>query len=260
MKKYLKYFIVLLFILCSFYVTEKSAIFLRSKDPIMQSIKEYSNEYNVDAVNAQIDDSYIVPGMYGKRINEIKSLMNMKSNNGTFNSLFLETNKIKPDISLEDNKDKIISKGNPNKKAVSFILENDESNIITYLVSNNISASILVKKESVNKNPKFEQINNDFEEYQSVERILNKDKINTNICLIGRNNKDFCIRNKKYLVEPNLVFNSTNMLAIKNNISSGDIVLIKDNVLIDDVAYIIDYIKSKGLSIVKLSELISENA
>ena len=109
--------------------------------------------------------------MYGKRINEVKSLMNMKSN-GVFNSLFLETNKIKPEISLEDNKDKIINRGNPNKKEIAFILENDESNIITYLISNNINSSILVNKDSINTNPKFEQINNDFNNYQEVERLL----------------------------------------------------------------------------------------
>ena len=257
MKKYLKYLLLTAFILSSFYFTEKGAIMVRSKDPLMQSIIEYSKTHNVDAVNAVINDSYIIPGLYGKRINEIKSLMKMKGD-GVFNSIFLVTDNVKPDISLEKNKDKIINKGNPAKMSISFLLQNDESNILTYLVTNKIDASILVDEKSVNQNPFFEQINNDFGNYQNVEKILNKFKINTNICIVGKNNKEFCQRNKKYLVEPTMVLSSSNLLKIKNKIKSGDIILIKDNVTIDDISYLINYIKNKNISIVKLSELIAE--
>ena len=257
MKKYLKYLIISLVIIASFYITEKSALFLREKDPILQTIKEYSNSYNTQAIDAKIDNDYIIPGMVGKRINEIKSLMKMKSLK-TFNSLFLATDDIKPNISIEDNKDKIINKGNEKKGAISLILENDESNAITYLVSEKIMASILVDKSSINHS-KFEQINNDFENYDYVEKILNKEKKNTNICLINRTNKNFCIRHKKYLIEPTYVLSSSNLVIIKNKITSGDIILIKDNVSVDDISYLINYIKSKNIKIIKLSELISEN-
>ncbi|MBR1416920.1 MAG: hypothetical protein IJ572_03795 [Bacilli bacterium] len=257
MKKCLKYIVLFSIVLFSFYLTERQAILNRSEDPIMKSILDCKDTYNSDAVNASIDDSHIIPGLYGKRINEIKSLMRMKSG-GAFNSLFLVTDYIKPDVSLEDNKDKIINKGNSSKKAISIILENDESNIVTYLISENIKADILVTKQSVNSNLKFEQINNDFNNYHDVEKILNKSKINKNICIIGRSNKEFCQRNKKYLIEPTYVFSSNNLLSIKNKISSGDIILVKDSVSIDDISYIIKYIKTKGLSIIYLSELISE--
>ena len=255
--KYFKYLLMIILILVSFYLTEKSALFLRGKDPIMQTIKEYSKDYNTDAIDAKIDNNYIIPGMYGRRVNEIKSLMKMKSLK-TFNSLFLKTDKVKPNISIDNNKDKIINRGNQKKNSISFILENDESNIITYLVSEKIEASILVDKISVNNN-NFEQINNDFSNYEYVEKILNKDKNNTNICIINRTNKNFCIRHKKYLVEPTYVLTSTNLVVIKNKITSGDIILIKDSVSIDDISYLINYIKSKNLNIVKLSKLISES-
>ena len=255
--KYFKYLLMIILILVSFYLTEKSALFLRGKDPIMQTIKEYSKDYNTDAIDAKIDNNYIIPGMYGRRVNEIKSLMKMKSLK-TFNSLFLKTDKVKPNISIDNNKDKIINRGNQKKNSISFILENDESNIITYLVIEKIEASILVDKISVNNN-NFEQINNDFSNYEYVEKILNKDKNNTNICIINRTNKNFCIRHKKYLVEPTYVLTSTNLVVIKNKITSGDIILIKDSVSIDDISYLINYIKSKNLNIVKLSKLISES-
>jgi len=244
-----------LILMFSFYFTHRSALLLRNNDPIMQNIMEYSKEMNVNYVNAQIDDNYIIPGLYGKKINELKSLMKMKSER-VFNSLFLVTDYIKPQISLDDHKDKVISKGNVSKNAISLILENDESNYITYLKSNNIEADLLVKKETVNYNDYFEQINNDFNNYSEVEKKLGKQ--NTNLCLLSRNNKDFCIRNKKYLIEPTYTFTSSNLIAVKNKISSGDIILVKDSVTSDDMSYLIEYIKSRGLNIIKLSKLISE--
>ena len=254
--KYIKYIFIVIIILVSFYVTEQSALFLRSKDPIMQTIKEYSKDYNTDSVDAIIDDNYITPGLYGKRVNEIKSLMKMKSLK-TFNSIFLKTDFIKPNISIEDNKDKIINKGNEKKNSISLVLESDISNIISYLNNEKIDVSILVNNASIN-NTEFEQINNDFDNYDKVEKILNKSKTNTNICLLNRNNKNYCIRHKKYLVEPTYILTSSNLVMIKNNITSGSIILVKDNVSIDDLSYLINYIRSKNLKIVKLSELISE--
>lgn len=257
MKQYIKYLFLFVIITSSFYITEKTAILNRSNDPILKAIIDYSKDYNYEAVNAEINDNYITPGLYGKRVNEVKSLMKMKSD-GVFNSIFLSFDDIKPEISLSNNKDKIINRGNKNKNAISFILENDETNVVTYLISNKINSDILVNKSSINQNKFFEQINNDFNNYSDVEKMLNKNKINTNICLISRNNKEYCIRNKKYLVEPTYVLNSSNLVTIKNKISSGDIILIKDNVSIDDVSYLVNYINSKGLKIIKLSELISE--
>ena len=185
--------------------------------------------------------------------------MKMKSD-GVFNSMFLIFDEVKPDISLDNNKDKIIKKGNSLKQGISLILENDESNIITYLISNKINASLLVTKETINANPYFEQINNDFNNYNEVEKLLNKNKINTNICIINRNNKELCIRNKKYIIEPTHILKSNNLINIKKTITSGDIILIKDSVSIDDLDYLISYIKSKGLNIIKLSELINEKS
>ena len=43
-----------------------------------------------------------------------------------FNENFLKFNDITPEISLEDNKDKIIIKGNSKKRSVSLILEQDK--------------------------------------------------------------------------------------------------------------------------------------
>ncbi len=257
MKKYFKYIFLAIIILFSFYFTEKTAILKRNNDPILQIIKDYSNTYNVSAIDAKIEDNYIIPGMYGKRINEVKSLIKMKSD-GVFNSLFLVFDDIKPNISLDNNKDKIITKGNEQKKGISLIIDNDNSNIITYLISNKINTSILINKDTFNNNPYFEQINNDYNNYNEVEKLLNKNRINTNICILNRTNKELCIRNKKYIIEPTHILKSNNLVSIKNKITSGDIILIKDSVSVDDLDYLIKYINNRGLKILKLSELIKE--
>lgn len=258
MKKYLKSFFFSILVLLSFYFTDKAALFVQSKDPIMQAIITSESKINTDAVNAEIKDSYIIPGMYGKRINEVKSLMNMKSS-GVFNALFLVADDIKPDISLNENKDKIIKKGNSKKQSVSFILENDETNAITYFISSKIPASLLVNLKSFNQNPYFEQINNDYDYFKELDNKLNKNKINTNICVLNRLNKELCLRAKKFLVEPTLILNETNLVSVKSKITSGDIILIKSDTSVDNIALLISYLKGKGINIVKLSTLISEN-
>ena len=80
----------------------------------------------------------------------------------------------------------------------------------------------------------------------------------TVICILGRTNEDFCLRNKKYIVKPSKVLSSSNIISIKNSLTSGDIILVKDSVDADDINIIIEYLKSKDIKIVNLSELITE--
>ena len=255
--KIIKRLLLIILLSLSFYFTEKTAILMRSKDPIMQGIMDYAKDNNYEPVNAIINDNYIVPGLIGKRIDEVKSLMHMKAI-GVFNKTFLVTSDVYPNVSIENNKDKIINKGNPKKEAVSFIIENDNTNSLTYFITSNIPASLLVDTKSYNKNPYFEQINNDFNNYNELDKKLNKDKINTNICVINRNNKELCTKKKKYLVEPSYILNNTNIVMIKNKVTSGDIILIKNNVIIDDISLLYNYLKSKNINVIKLSKLISE--
>lgn len=239
-------------ILLSFYITNKTAILVRNEDPILSDIKEASKEINTSSVNALINDDYIIPGMYGKIVNELNSLAKMKEAN-IFNSLYLDIDYVKPDISLEDNKDKIIKEGNINKKAIAFIIPN-KSNIKNYFINNKIKASLLTTLDIFSSDSYLEQINNDFDNYKQLDKLLNKYKINTNICLINNINKEYCINNKKYLVEPTFYLNK-DIINIKNNLKSGSIIYVEDITYLDTL---VQYIHSKDLKIVYLSELINE--
>ena len=242
--------------LFSFYYTEKIAILMQNKSPIMQNINEIEKEYYVEAVNANIDGDYITPGISGRMINKTKSYVNMKSF-GTFNEYYLIFDDIKPDISLQDNKDKIIKNGNYNKKSIAFLLE-ENSSIENYFVQNKIAASVLVTQDSYNKNKNLEQINNDLENYNNVESLLNKNNQNTNICYINTLNREFCEKNKKYLVKETFYLDGQNIVEAKKNIQSGVIILVKKNANLDQLKLLIKEINFKGLNIVQLSELINE--
>ena len=257
MKKYGKYIIFSLLVLLSFYTTNKTANLARSKDPLLKEIQNASKERKLDFVNAVIQDEYIIPGMYGSVVDELKSLSKMKEDD-VFNSIYLVNQPIKPDISLSDNLDKIIIKGNSKKMQVSFIIDiNSSREIKDYLVKNNIKASILTTKENYSKDNYFEQINNDFGNYKALDKLLKKNKQNTNICILDSNNTNlnFCKQRKKYLVKPDLFLDKTNIIEVKAALSSGSIIYLKDITYLD---CLVEYIKSKDLNIVFLSELIKE--
>lgn len=257
MKKMYKYIGLFAIMIFSFYYTEKIAILVQNKSPIMQSINNIENDYDELAVNATIDGNYITPGINGKKINKTKSFVNMKSF-GIFNEYYLIFDNIKPDISLQDNMDKIIKNGNLEKKAIAFLIE-DNSEIKNYLKENNIKASILISQDTYDKNSFFEQINNDRNKYNNVESLLNKNNQNKNICYIKNLDKSFCKKNGKYLVEESIALSSTNIVKVKQSISNGQIILIKNNAKLEEFKLLLNEIKFKDLSIIYLSELIDEN-
>lgn len=257
MKKYGKYILFSILVLLSFYTTNKTANLVRNQDPILKEIRNISLEKKEDFVNAVIEDDYIIPGMYGSIIDELKSLAKMKEQD-VFNNLYLVSQPIKPDISLSDNLDKIIIKGNSKKQQISFVIdENSSKKIKDYLVKNSIKASLLITKDNFSKDSYFEQINNDFKNYKELDKTLKKNKINTNICVLDNNNSNlkFCKSKKKYLVKPGMFLDNANIIEIKTKLDSGSIIYIKDATYLD---CLVEYIKSKDLKIVPLSQLISE--
>ena len=257
LKKYGKYIPFSLLVLLSFYTTNKTANLVRNQDPILKEIRNISLEKKEDFVNAVIQDDYIIPGMYGSVVDELKSLSKMKEQD-VFNNLYLVSQPIKPDISLSDNLDKIIIKGNSKKQQVSFVIdENSSKKIKDYLVKNSIKASLLITKDNFSKDSYFEQINNDFKNYKELDKTLKKNKINTNICVLDNNNSNlkFCKSKRKYLVKPGMFLDNANIIEIKTKLDSGSIIYIKDATYLD---CLVEYIKSKDLKIVPLSQLISE--
>lgn len=241
----------------SFYYTEKIAILMQNKSPIMQNINGIEEKYRETSVNATVDGEYIVPGIMGRMVNKTKSYVNMKAF-GIFNEYYLIFDDVKPDVSLEDNKDKIIKNGHPSKKAIAYLLEEGNDEIEKYLEENKIIASLLIKESTYKNNSYFEQINNDTEKYKNVESLLNKNNQNKNICYIKSLNKEFCLKEQKYLVEETFSLGATNIVEAKSKLTSGSIIFIKKNATLENFKLLQKEINFRGLSVISLSEMIAE--
>lgn len=256
MKNFFKFFGLVAIMIFSFFYTEKIALYVQNKSPIMTSINEAKDNLVVSSIDAEVMNEFIIPGINGLTVNVKKSYNKMKSFE-VFNSYYLVFEQVPPEISLENNKNKIIKRGNKLKKSISFIIE-ENSLILNYLKTNNIKANLLVNLENYKKDFNFEMINSDVSNFEKLESLLNKDKNNKNICYIGIANKEKCLTKEYYLVSNSKELNSVNIASVKNNIESGDIFLIKSTAKLEDFILLINQIKYQDLKIIYLSELITE--
>lgn len=256
MKKYYQYFGLALIMVFSFYYTNQISTIVLNKNPLMQTIREEESNYHITSVNATINGNTIIPGINGLKVNARESFYQMQSAN-VFNEYFLVYDQEKPEISLEDNKDKLIEEGNRKQKKVSFILETENS-VSKYFLDNEIQADMLTTIDTYSRDSHFELLNHDVANFKLLEKTLNLNKENKHICVVTNENYDLCLKNKNYLVSPKLILTSNNIITIKKGIQNGSIIYIGENATLEDVKLLLKEIKYKDLSIVYLSELISE--
>lgn len=230
---------------------------MQNKSPLMQNIHEVEERYKEVATNATILGEYIVPGVMGRMVNKTKSFVNMKSF-GVFNEYYLIFDDVKPEVSLEDHKDKIIRSGHPSKKAIAYLLEDGNPEIETYFERNQIAASLLVTEKSYKNNSYFEQINNDSSKFRNVESLLNKNNQNKNICYVKSFSKEFCQKEQKYLVLETFSLGSANFVEAKSQLVNGAIVFVKKTATVETIKLFQKEVQFKGLEVVSLSELIAE--
>ena len=237
----------------SFYYTEQIALYVKSKNPIMQEIESNKQDLYVDSTNSiLIDELYIIPGINGKEVNVNSSFNTMKKLN-VYNESQIVYDQIEPRISLKDNKERIIIRGNSKKRKVSLIFEK-ESKLTEYLITKEYKINILINKEQYST--KYEMINYSTNKttYNNIDLYLTKNNLNKNLCYIT--NKSLC--KDKYIFQESLVINHSNISTNINKITSGEIILVKDTLTLNELDLLINKIKSQDLSIVPLSELISE--
>ena len=255
MKKFVKYLSVCILVVFSFYYTNLVSKIFINNSPIMKSINEHKSKYEEQYVNAIIDNVYIIPGINGIEVDKLNSYYEMKKED-SFNKELFVLKEIKPKNSYYNHLDLIITKGNPIKNSLSIIVNNNYD-ILRYLKSNNITFNRLVDNKTVLEDMYYQPINNDFLHYEEVEKILDKNKINTNICIINNENIDFCKDYGKYLVKP-MIVKSNNYLIYKD-IEPGSIILIDDNLSLSKFKLLLKRISFLNIKIVYLDYLISES-
>ena len=279
MKNIIKLTGLVTLILFSFFYSDKVIEVIREEDSIMVELKNMVDLYKIEAIDASVVSNTIIPGVNGRDINLDKSYKEMKSI-GVVNNNMLVYDTIKPTVSITNNKDKFIIKGNSSKQMVSlvFILKNSKyldklEEIITkkdiivnyfvdydYLVNNTTKIKEMENREfySYGNDGKYTPDNLLFSN-NLITRISNNE---ANLCLDSTMSNDIiklCSNNNLYTITPSIVVKKDFYKTIKENLSSGSIILIdinKEN--LNNLNTIVDYILGKGLKIEGLSSLITE--
>ncbi len=261
----------------SMYYTNKSLLILREKDPIMQQIKDSEKKYAIDPVDAKITENEMIPGIYGKSINYEKTYHEMKKN-GSYNELYTIINNVKPTISIEDNYDKYITKGNPNKKQISIIfIASEKKNYqktLHILEETNSKATFFIDGSLLENNYNWIKQLKEYEleilSYENnYEEIFLKTSISylntitnqpSKFCFTEYENKkllDFCRKEKYHTIKKSITKRNLYQ-EVKNHLENAMIIAI-DNYMEEELQITIDYIKKKGYQLVTLEELLKED-
>ncbi len=256
MNKYLRIF-GLIFLLCfSFYYTEKLAQFMRSKDPIYESILASMDDYKTLSVNAIIKDNTIIPGLSGEVVNVEKSFENMK-NLGYFTEKGFVFDEVLPSVSLKENLDKMVVQGSRYKNGVSFITS-DES-ISSFLEEMAVPYAFLVDKNTVHKILNYAtKINNDGKNYKEVDNIMKNKKWNYDFCYVPSLTESVCKEKKKIMIQETIRFRPSNFASNYHSISSGSILYL-ENLEVPMIKILLNQIYFQGFQVYPLQDLLSES-
>ena len=276
MSKLIYRLIIVLFLVFSFYYTNKIIEFLKEKDPIMKDIRKTDDKYKVESIDALIVDDNIIPGKVGKEIDYKKSFSKMKQY-GAYNETLTVVKEVKPVISIDDNYDKYIISGNKEKREVSLVFKvygNDNINtILNILKKEKVNATFFIDGTFLEKNiNKLKSMSNHEIEILSYENEYDKYLFETSIsylenitekdvkyCLGDEEVLKLCSKLKLHTIKPSLIINNALYRKVKNSLDNAMIINIENNSYnISELSATINYIKGKGYKIVLLRDLLSE--
>ena len=265
----------------SFIYTEKTVSVVKQYDDIMIAIKEKNEQYKVEAKDAIVNDNTIIPGLNGKKINENKSYSKMKRY-GSFNSNLLVYDEVAPSVSIKNNLDKYIIKGNETKNMVSliFLINNEDEidNILSILKNKKVKANFFINSKWLEKNEdKLIKIITCGHNVGGLGNNLdytdsNYPWIDNKIKTISKKEFGYCYNEvddiqslklcsnyNNYTIRPNIIVSKNPLTEIKEKITPGSIISFRVNNRLDnELGLIIEYIKSKGYTISTLEEHLAE--
>lgn len=265
----------------SFLYTEQAVNVVRELDEIMIKIKEVKTEYEIKPIDAVITYDEIIPGINGKKVDEEKSYHNMRRLN-QFNPNLFEYNEISPAISIKNNFQKYVVAGNPKKNNISLIFvvkqDDDIENVLEILKQKKVTANFFIDGKWLENNSKqsynivengniLGNLEQDSKENDSlftwVDNIIKKlTKQDNYYCYTEEKNNDnlkTCAIYKNYSIKPNLIIKSSPLREIKETIKPGSIISFPiDDLVLDELGTVINYIKAKGYKIVNLDQHLNE--
>ncbi len=246
----------------SFFITEKTSLVVKNMDDIMISIRENCDNFKKSSIDATIIDNTIIPGISGRKVNINKSYKNMKEY-GSYNEELYVYDYIKPDISLRDNKDKIITNVNKSKRMVSLIFIVDKytdiNDILSIINNYNIKSTFFITSSYLENNNidylKKEGHNIGIIGDSNIEWM--KKVINDKYCY--SEDISICTENDLYIIKPYNISSNTPLLDVKNSLENNSLLSFNINkTLKKELPNIIIYIKSKVDTITKLDNSVLE--
>lgn len=261
MKNIFNISLTILIIYFSFYYTNMVSNYIKDKDPIMIKINSNKYKYEKNSQNAIINNNTIIPGISKTSIDINNSYLKMKRIKKYEESL-LVFKYTSPDISILNNKDKIIINGNKNLNNISILLKIDNINILTKITKDkylkNTNLNFIFTNNFIQKNYNYiNTLNNNI--------VINQNDNLNNIELIdycytiNLNETNKCLLYDKFIIFPTFISNNyyynTYQLITNGNILAYSITNDKD---ITEIKLLINSIKNLGYQTVSLEELIKE--
>ena len=217
MKNIIKITSIMALMIFSFYYTEKIALYVDDKSPLKKEIYAFKENNSYDAIDAIVTDNYIIPGLCGKEVDVNKSYSKMRSY-GKFNENKIVYKDIVPNVSVNNNKDKIVISGNIFKKAVTILVNKSEN-----------------EKVLMSLGIKYSYIDN------------------SNYCI---NDFTDCINKLKIKASKNIT--GINILSSIEDIKSGDIIYLKEEIKEEYIKLLIKRIEYLNLKVISIEEHIKE--
>lgn len=280
-KKILEAMGVIALVLFSFYYTEKAIVILESNDPIMKEIKNKVNEKEEAAIDAKVEDNYIIPGYNGLAVDLEKSFTKMKGY-GSYNDALLVFEEVTPSISIDDYYDKYISSGNGISTNIALVFPIDNSsyigNVIDILKDTNTVSTFFIDGEYIDANTSFVtnlvsngneiellSYNNGYDELlfkASIDKIKTLTSTIPKYCYATYDNEEIlnlCSKLSMHTIIPTLRLESDIYSNLKGNLRSGSIISIKlTESNLSSLKVLINYIKQRGFNLVTLDTLLNE--
>ncbi len=278
LKKFFSLIGIISLSLFSFYYTQLSVNLVMEQDPIMKEIKAVKQDLETEGVDATLIDNNIIPGISGTRVDLQKSFKKMKRY-GKFSKSLLTFISTKPSISIDDNYDKYIIKGNESKKNISLIFIGTEPknipDIIKILDQKQVSATFFLDMATINNNPELIKLiflaDHEIEllgpyiegNIRSTNNFF-KTYIGTNLsyCYTPKEDEDvlnLCKKMHLHTVIPTKKIDKYPYLNISDSLENGNLYAMDTTgEVIKELKSVITLIKQNNYKIVKLKELLKE--
>ena len=281
MRKFFQIIGITTLMMGSFIFTYKVQMTSKMTDELLNEIKSKKDGYKENAVEPYIDDNTIIPGIDGREVDVEKTYEQM-SKVGYFDDKLIVYKELKLENSLDKNKDKYIISLNKSKMNTNLLFKVDNSdditNIVKILDDNKVKGTFFITSKYLEKH--HNQIINLVEKGYTIGNLSNNEDyedsdfiwmktILTNIgpqkynyCFAKKENKiiiKMCNLQDSYTILSKNIIKNSPLLNVKKQLNPGSIIVLEVNKeLNSQIEAIINYINSKGYSIVSLEEGLKE--